>query len=62
MTEILKCYRSGNTLRVSILRRLRYTLNARAGDLQKDDALVDGTITLENLSHKERLAMLGRKK
>ena len=62
MTEILKCYRSGNTLRVSILRRLRYTLNARAGDLLKVDELVDGTITIENLSHKERLAMLGRKK
>lgn len=60
MSEILKCYRSGNTLRVSILRRLRYKLNARAGDLLKVDESVDGVLTITNLSHSERLKMLGR--
>lgn len=62
MSEILKCYRSGNTLRVSILRRLRYTLNARAGDLLKVDEREDGTITIVNITHNEREKMLRRKK
>lgn len=62
MMEILKCFRSGNTLRVSILRRLRQTLNARAGDLLKVDERRDGIITITNISHDARLKMLGRKK
>ena len=62
MSEFLKCYRSGNTLRISILARLRYQLNARAGDTLRAETTKEGTVTLTNVSHDERIKMLGRKK
>lgn len=62
MSHIMKCFRSGNTLRVSLLRGLRYKLNAQAGDLLRADENPNGSFELTNLSHEARMKTRGKKK
>ena len=58
---ILKCFRSGNTLRVSLTSQLRWQLNARAGDILKIEEGKNSQWVLTNASHAARLAAKGEK-
>ena len=62
MSHVMKCFRSGNTLRVSLLRALRYKLNAQAGDLLRAEENPNGSFELTNLSHEARVKARGKKK
>jgi hypothetical protein len=62
MSYTMKCFRSGNTLRVSLLAGLRYKLNAQAGDVLRAEENLDGSFELTNLSHEHRIKQLRKKK
>ena len=52
--HIVKCFRSGNTLRVSILNTLRYQLQAQAGDYLCFDYVRPGVFEVTNMSEQRR--------
>ena len=58
----LKCFRSGNTLRVSLPQQLRYSLNAGPGDLLKLEEITTLQWRLTNASRAARLKEAERKK
>ena len=62
MSYVIKCFRSGNTLRVSLLKGLRYKLNAMAGDLLRVEEILPGSFEITNLSHEARIKAKGKKK
>jgi len=53
---IAKCFRSGNTLRVTLPSTLRYVLRAQPGDLLyfKESSKTPGVIEVTNLSEDTR--------
>lgn len=62
MSYVMRCFRSGNTLRVSLLAGLRYKLNAQAGDVLRAEENPNGSFELTNLSHETRMKARGKKK
>ena len=58
---ILKCFRSGNTLRISLTSQLRWQLNAEPGDILKIEEGKKDQWILTNTSHAARLAAKGKK-
>ncbi len=62
MAYTIKCFRSGNTLRVSLLAGLRYKLNAQAGDVLRLEENPNGSFELTNLSHESRIKNTRKKK
>lgn len=62
MSYTMRCFRSGNTLRVSLLAGLRYKLNALAGDTLRVEENPNGSFELTNLSHEARLRANRKKK
>ena len=62
MSYTMKCFRSGNTLRVSLLQGLRYKLNAVAGDLLRVEEILPGNFEITNLSHDGRMRAKKEKK
>ena len=61
MSYVMKCFRSGNTLRVSLLQGLRYKLNAMAGDILRVEENPSGSFELTNISHEARMKAKGKK-
>ena len=59
--HFMKCFRSGNTLRVSLTSQLRWHLNAGPGDILKIEEGKKGQWILTNASHAARLAAKGKK-
>ena len=58
----LKCFRSGNTLRVSLPSGLRWQINAVPGDILKIEGGQGVQWILTNASHAARLAAKREKK
>lgn len=62
MTEIARCFRSGNTLRITLGKRLRYKLGAIAGDTLAFNEDRTGAISVANLTEQHRAKGMPRKK
>lgn len=62
MAEIAKCFKTGNTLRVTLNRYLRRQINAQPGDYIKFEQQSDTTALVTNLTHQERLKAKGKRK
>lgn len=62
MAHIMKCFKSGNTLRVTLNSGLRYALNAQPGDhicIDRNDN--NGGLQIRNLTHEARTKKEKRK-
>mgnify|MGYP001222886062 CR=1 FL=1 len=62
MAHLVKCFRSGNTLRISLHTQLRAALCALPADVLLFRTHSDGNGTVENLSHTERTKQRRQKK
>ena len=62
MSHVVKCFRSGNTLRITLNTGLRYSLNAQPGDLLKFEIQATHGTLVTNLSEEERNKPRGDKK
>lgn len=62
MAHITKAFKSGNTLRISILAGLRYQLQARPGDYLNFAYKKPGVFEVTNLTEQARLKDQGKKK
>ena len=62
MSYVMKCFRSGNTLRVSLLQGLRYKLNAQPGDVLRAEQNPNGSFEITNISHEARVKAREKKK
>jgi hypothetical protein len=62
MAHICKCFKSGNTLRISLLSGLRYMLTAQAGDYLQFEHKGRGVIEVKNLTEEQRIKARGKKK
>ncbi len=52
--EIARCFRSGNTVRLTLPRRIRYALDILPGDLITLEVTAIGKVTLTNPTHAAR--------
>lgn len=62
MAHICKCFKSGNTVRISLLSGLRYMLSAQAGDYLQFDKNGRGVVEVKNLTELQRIKDRGKKK
>lgn len=60
--DVQRCFRSGNTLRITLGRYLRDHLNALPGDLLRFERTGPGRAALTNLSHDARTKPRGKTK
>ena len=62
MSHFTKCFRSGNTLRISFTAALRRALCALPADILIFRPGAEGNAMVENVSHTERMRRLRLKK